>query len=182
MTTYAIAGATGQLGRFALDALLNRVDATQVVAIARDPAKLDAYAQRGVTVRQGDYDAPDGLAAALAGVDRLLLISGNALGERPRQHHNVITAAKQAGVSFIAYTSILDAPNTPIKLGAEHQATEDSLAKSGLDYALLRNGWYNENYIGGLAHPVAAGEITGAAGAGRISSASRKDLGEAAAA
>lgn len=182
MTTYAVTGATGQLGRFALDALLEKVAPSDVVAIARDPAKLAAYAERGVSVRQGDYDAPEGLPAALAGVDRLLLISGTALGERPRQHKNVITAAKDAGVSFIAYTSILDAPNTPIKLGAEHQATEASLSESGVDYALLRNGWYNENYIGSLAHQVAAGEITGAAGEGRISSASRKDLGEGAAA
>lgn len=182
MTTYAVTGATGQLGRLALDALLQKVDASQVVALARDPAKLADYAGRGVDVRQADYDAPDGLPAALAGVDRLLLISGSALGERPRQHKNVIDAARAAGVGYIAYTSILKADNTPIKLGDEHKATEATLKDSGISYDLLRNGWYNENYTGNLAGQVEAGVITGAAGQGRVSSASRADLAAGAAA
>lgn len=182
MTTYAVTGATGQLGRLTLDALLQKVDASQVVALARDPAKLADYAGRGVDVRQADYDAPDGLPEALAGVDRLLLISGSALGERPRQHKNVIDAAKAAGVGYIAYTSILKADNTPIKLGDEHKATEATLKDSGISYDLLRNGWYNENYTGNLAGQVEAGVITGAAGQGRVSSASRADLAAGAAA
>ncbi|WEK48281.1 MAG: SDR family oxidoreductase [Candidatus Andeanibacterium colombiense] len=182
MTTYAVTAASGQLGRLVLDALLEKVAATDVVALARDPAKLSDYARRGVSVRVGDYDQPETLATGLAGVDRLLLISGSALGERPRQHQAVIDAAKAAGVSYIAYTSILHADRSPIKLGAEHRATEASLAASGLAYDLLRNGWYNENYIHSLKAQVAAGEITGAQGEGKINSASRADLAEGAAA
>lgn len=181
MTTYAVTGATGKLGALALDHLLTKVDAANVVAIARDPAKLAHYAARGVQVRAGDYDAPESLPRALAGVDRLLLISGTALGERPRQHGNVIDAAKAAGVSFIAYTSILRADDTPIRLGAEHKASEDLLKLSGVGHALLRNGWYNENYVGSLPFQVQAGVITGAQGQGRISSAARADLAEGAA-
>lgn len=181
MTIYAVTGATGQLGALALDHLLGKVDAANVVAIARNPAKLASYAAKGVVVRQGDFDDVASMEQALAGVDRLLLVSGSALGERPRQHGNVIDAAKAAGVSFIAYTSILNAQETPIKLGAEHAASEDKLAASGIPHALLRNGWYNENYVGNLAYQVQAGVITGAQGNGRISSASRADLAEGAA-
>lgn len=181
MTTYGVTGASGQLGRLALDELLGKVEPSQVVALVRDPAKLADYAARGVDVRQADYDAPEGLAEALRGVDRLLLISGSALGERPRQHGNVIAAAKQAGVGYIAYTSILQADSTPIKLGEEHKATEASLKAGGIPYDLLRNGWYNENYVGNLAAQVEAGVITGAAAQGRISSASRADLAAGAA-
>lgn len=176
MTTYGVTGATGQLGKFVLDELLQKVNAGDIIAFGRDLSKLEDYKAKGVTLRPMDYDKPDELPAALQGVDRLLLISGSALGERPRQHGNVINAAKQAGVQFIAYTSILDAENTPIKLGQEHLATEKALEQSGIDHALCRMGWYNENYVGSLGAQVEYGVITGAQGQGRISSASRADL------
>ena len=181
MTTYGVAGATGQMGRLVLGELLGIVGAGDVVAIGRDPSKLADFAAKGVEVRAADYDAPETLAAALAGVDRLLLISGSALGQRPRQHAAVIDAAKAAGVGYIAYTSILDAPTTPIKLGAEHRATEDSLSASGIAHDLLRNGWYNENFFMALPLQIEAGVITGAQGDGRISSVSRADLAAGAA-
>lgn len=181
MTTYGVAGATGQLGRLALGELLGLVDAADIVAIGRDPAKLADFAAKGVDVRAADYDQPETLSAALAGIDRLLLISGSALGQRPRQHAAVIDAAKAAGVGYIAYTSILNAPTSPIRLGAEHKATEESLAASGIPHDLLRNGWYNENYFMALPMQIEAGVITGAQGEGRISSAARADLAAGAA-
>lgn len=176
MTTYGVTGATGNLGRLALDALLQLVPPGDIVALARNPAALADHAAKGVTVRAADYDAPEGLPAALAGIDRLLLISASTLGERPRQHGNVIDAAKQAGVGFIAYTSILRADDTPIRLGEEHKASEEKLGASGIPHALIRNGWYNENYVLNLPYQVETGVITGAQGQGRISSAARADL------
>lgn len=181
MTTYGVTGASGQLGQLVLDELLTQVEPGNIVAFGRDVAKLADYAARGVVVREMDYDQPDSLAGQLAGIDRLLLIAGSALGQRPRQHAAVITAAKQAGVGYIAYTSILNAPSTPIKLGAEHAATEDSLAASAILHDLLRNGWYSENYFMALPMQIEAGVITGAQGEGRISSASRADLAAGAA-
>jgi NAD(P)H dehydrogenase (quinone) len=181
MTTYAVTGASGKLGRLVLDELLRQTDAANVVALARDPATLQEYDQRGVQVRQADYDDPASLKAALRGVDRLLLISGNAVGERERQHGNVIDAAKDAGVSYIAYTSILKGDKSRLALAPEHVATEKLLAGSGLNYDLLRNGWYSENYTGGLAQSVESGKIFGAVGQGRLSTASRQDLAAGAA-
>ena len=181
MTKYAVAGASGQLGQLVLDELLQKVEAADIVALARDPSKLADYAAKGVEVRTADYDAPETLAPALAGVDRLLLISGSALGQRPRQHAEVIAAAKEAGVNYMAYTSILHTPKSPIKLAEEHRATEAALALSGIEYDLLRNGWYNENYMISLPAQVDMGVITGAQGDGRISSASRADLAAGAA-
>jgi NAD(P)H dehydrogenase (quinone) len=181
MTTYAVTGASGKLGRLVLDELLRQTDAADVVALARDPATLQEYDQRGVQVRQADYDDPASLTAALRGVDRLLLISGNAVGERERQHGNVIDAAKDAGVSYIAYTSILKGDKSRLALAPEHVATEKLLAGSGLNYDLLRNGWYSENYTGGLAQSVESGKIFGAVGQGRLSTASRRDLAAGAA-
>ena len=182
MAIYGVTGATGQLGQLVLEELLTRVPASAIVAIGRDTGKLADFAARGITVRAADYDAPESLPAALAGVDRLLLISGSALGQRPRQHGAVIDAAKAAGVGYIAYTSILNAPATPIRLGAEHAATEALLAASGIAHDLLRMGWYSENFFLALPAQLEAGVITGAQGAGRISSAPRADLAAGAAA
>jgi NAD(P)H dehydrogenase (quinone) len=176
MTTYAVTGASGQLGRKVLDALLERVDASTIVAVARDPAKLSDYAAKGIEVRQGDYDDPASLERALEGVNRVLLISGNAVGQRERQHGNVIEAAKKAGVEYIAYTSILNAAESKLALAPEHKATEQLLEDSGLNYDLLRSGWYSENFVGGLPQQVAAGVIYGASGEGRFSTATRGDI------
>lgn len=178
---YAITGATGQLGRLVVDALLRRAPADQVVALVRDPAKADEFKAKGVTVRAADYDRPETLRLALEGIDRLLLISSDAVGIRARQHQVVIDAAKAAGVELLAYTSMLHADATPAKLAAEHKATEDAIAASGLPAVILRNGWYTENHLMGLSQALAHGVMVGAAGEGRFSSAARADYAEAAA-
>ncbi len=182
MPTYAVTGASGKLGRLVLDELLGQTDAANVVALVRDPAALQEYAQRGVQVRKADYDDPAGHETALHGVDRVLLISGNAVGERERQHGNVIAAAKKAGVSYLAYTSILKGDKSRLALAPVHVATETLLAGSGLKHDVLRNGWYSENYTGGLAQALESGTIFGAAGQGKLSTASRRDLAAGAAA
>jgi len=179
---YAVTGATGQLGRHVLDILLQSTPPTQVVALARDPARLADYAARGVIVRRFDYDAPQTLAPALEGVDRLLLISANEVGRRAPQHRAVIEAAKAAGVSFIAYTSLLRADVSPLNLTAEHRVTEADLAASGLAHAVLRNGWYTENYVQSAPAALAHGALLGSARDGAISGASREDYAAAAAA
>jgi NAD(P)H dehydrogenase (quinone) len=182
MTTYAVTAASGQLGRKVLDELLERVDASNVVALARDPAKLEDYAAKGIDVREASYDDPASLDKALDGVDRVLLISGNEVGQRERQHGNVIEAAKKAEVEYIAYTSILNAQDSRLGLAPEHVATEKLLEESGLNYDLLRSAWYSENFTGGLAHQVEAGVIYGASGDGRYSTATRSDIAAGAAA
>ncbi|PXX65138.1 NAD(P)H dehydrogenase (quinone) [Nocardia tenerifensis] len=178
--TVAVTGASGQLGRLVVEALL-REGASPIVAIVRDPSKVADLAERGVDVRQASYDDPASLDRALDGVDRVLLISGNEFGERVAQHTNVIRAAERAGVELLAYTSIPRANDNPLVLAREHIGTEAVLASSTVPYALLRNGWYWENYLGGLAHAVESGVLHGAAGEGRVAGAARADYAEAAA-
>jgi NAD(P)H dehydrogenase (quinone) len=178
---YAVTGASGQLGRLAVAALVARVGAAAVVAIVRDPGKAAGLFPVGVAVRQGDYDQPQELAAAFAGVERLLLISSNAIGQRLAQHRNAIAAARQAGVARIAYTSVLRADISPLGLAEEHRQTETALAESGLPHSLLRNGWYTENYAASIPPALAHGAFIGSARDGRIASAARIDYAEAAA-
>lgn len=177
----AVTGATGQLGRFVIDALLKKVPAGEIVAAARTPAKAADLAALGVIVRQADYGQPETLEAAFAGVDKLLLISGSEVGQREAQHKAVIEAARAAGVGFIAYTSLLHADTSPLSLGVEHRATEALLKASGIPFALLRNGWYSENYAASIPPALAHHAFIGAAGEGRIASAARQDYAEAAA-
>ncbi len=183
MTTYGVTGATGQLGRLTVAALLaNGVPAGDVVAVVRTPTKAAELASQGVQVRHGDYTDPEGWATALAGVDTLLLVSSSEVGQRVSQHETVIDAARAAGVTRIVYTSLLRADTTEIVLAPEHKATEELLVASGVSYTFLRNGWYIENYTAQLGQYQAQGAITAAAGDGRIAAASRADYAAAAAA
>lgn len=179
---YAVTGASGQLGQLVINALIDRgVNPGAIVAIARTPSKAAGLAARGVIVRPGDYDQPAMLESALAGVDRLLLVSSNSHDNRVAQHRRAVEAAKAAGVALVAYTSILHAPTSLIALAADHRATEALLTASGMKWIFLRNGWYNENYAGAVAGAVRSGGVYGSAGQGRISAAGRRDYAEAAA-
>ncbi|PVZ11984.1 SDR family oxidoreductase [Actinomycetospora cinnamomea] len=179
--TYAVTGATGHLGRLAVDALLRRgVPARNVFALVRDPGRADDLAALGVGVREADYDRPETLGPALEGIERLLLVSSPTAGNRIEQHSNVIRAADAADVGLVVYTSILHADETQNALAPEHAATEDVLQGSGLPFAVARNGWYVENYTGRLDEYLSRGEIVGAAGDGRVSAATRADFAEAA--
>jgi NAD(P)H dehydrogenase (quinone) len=179
--SFAVTGATGHLGRRAVDALLRRgIPAGNVFALVRDPEKAKDLADLGVGVREADYDRPDTLGPALEGIERLLLVSSPTTGDRVRQHTAVIDAANAADVGMIVYTSVIHADETELLLAPEHAETEDFLQGSGVPFAVARNGWYTENYTGRLDEYLARGEIVGASGQGRISAATRTDYAEAA--
>ena len=178
-----ITGATGQLGRHVVEALLERnVPAEDIVAAGRSVEKLAGFAERGVRVKAMDYADARSVAAALKGAQKVLLISGSEVGQRVEQHRTVIEAAKAEGVELLAYTSIANADTTGMRLAAEHQATEAILRESGVPFVLLRNGWYLENYTDQLPGTLAQGGLAGSAGDGRVSAASRVDYAHAAAA
>lgn len=179
---YLVTGATGQLGRLAIQSLLASVPAARIVAAVRNPARAADLAALGVQVRQADYDQPAGWDAALAGVERVLLVSSSEIGRRVAQHGHVIDAAARAGVQLLAYTSLLHADRSPLGLATEHQATEALLAASGVPHVRLRHGWYTENYLGRVKAAVQSGRLAGCAGEGRIAPAARADYAAAAAA
>lgn len=179
----AVTGATGHLGSLIIESLLSRsVAPGDITAIVRNEAKAAALAEKGVRVAVAPYEDVTALTAALQGTDRLVLVSGSEVGQRLAQHTNVIDAAKAAGVQFIAYTSLLNLDTSELGLAPEHRGTEQLLADSGIDHALLRNGWYWENYAAALDSGRATGEFFGAAGSARVAGAARRDYAEAAAA
>jgi len=184
MTTHLVTGAGGNLGRRAVETLLDAKPG-KVIAASRDPAKLAALAARGAETRKADFNDPASLASAFAGVDRLLLVSTDALdrpGTRLAQHRNAIAAAIKAGVKHVVYTSAPAARPLP-KGGVldDHYWTEQALAASGLDWTILRNHIYAEISLMGLPHAIATGQLFTATGEGGRSYVTRDDCARAAA-
>jgi NAD(P)H dehydrogenase (quinone) len=168
-----VTGASGQLGRLVVEGLVKA--GADVVAGARNTA-----VDLGVEVREADYDRPETLETALAGAEKVLLISASEPGRRVPQHTAVVDAAARAGVRHLVYTSAPHADTTALVLAPEHKATEEAIRASGIPFTFLRNGWYHENYLDTIARAAATGEIVGAAGAGRVASAAREDFAAAA--
>ncbi|WP_200300675.1 NAD(P)H-binding protein [Streptomyces adelaidensis] len=174
-----VTGATGSLGRFVVEGLLEKVPAEQITAVVRSEEKAAGFAARGVKIAVADYNTPETFDGVFAAGDKVLLISGNEVGsDRVGQHKVVIEAAKAAGAALLAYTS---APGSlTAALADDHRGTEEALLASGLTYALLRNGWYNENYTEQLGPVLEYNAVTHGAGEGRVSSATRADYAAAA--
>jgi NAD(P)H dehydrogenase (quinone) len=180
--TIAIIGATGNLSGHTIDILLERgVDAGGILALGRDAERLAALAGRGLRTGVVDLNDVAGTAATLAGAEKLLLVSFGDLGSRVAQHAGAIQAARQAGVPHLVYTSGLQAPTTILRLAADHKATEELVTASGIPATFLRNGWYTENHLQDFAAAREHGVIANSIGAGRIATAPRRELAEAAA-
>lgn len=178
--TILVTGATGNLGRLIIDSLLERgADPQSIVAGARDTTKVTDPRVRTMHL---DYTDAASVAAAVDGVDTVILVSGSEVGQRVSQHGAVIDAAKAAGVTRFVYTSAPKATTSDLVLAPEHKATEELIAAAGLPAIILRNNWYTENYAADLARAAETGVLTAGAGDGRVASASRKDFAEAAAA
>lgn len=176
MAKIIVSGASGQFGHAAASRLLDK--GCQVIALSRSVDKLADLAARGAEVRAADFDSPDGLQEAMAGADKLLLISTTMVGQRPRQHGNAIAAAKAAGVKHIVYTSVTDGgnPNHPAVEQHDHYATEQLLKESGLAYTILRNSQYSEAIATAMAIPaLTAGSKPDNCGDGKIAFVSRDD-------
>jgi NAD(P)H dehydrogenase (quinone) len=185
----AVAGASGQLGSLVVNELIKQ-RASQpgmaLTAITRTPGRHAAWQVQGVDVRFGDFDQPQDLAAAFHGVERLLLISTNAIdgtGRRLEQHRHAIAAARLAGVGHIVYTSFLqpEAGKTSL-LNDDHRATEALLRESGIGHAILRNAFYQDLLLVLLGTAAVDGQLRTAMGQGHVSCVAREDCAHAAAA
>ncbi|WP_395245549.1 SDR family oxidoreductase [Agromyces sp. MMS24-K17] len=181
--TILITAVSGHYGRLVVDALLERgANPADLVATARDTSKIADLAERGIRTAVLDYDRPETIAAALDGVDRVLLVSGSEPGARLAGHRNVIDAAVAAGVELLAYTSISKADTAvDFPLVADHLATEQAIAASGLPAVILRNDWYTENYTADVSRAAESGVVASSTGDGRVASATRADYADAAA-
>jgi NAD(P)H dehydrogenase (quinone) len=182
--TLFVTGASGHLGRRVVELLLEKA-AGKIVAGTRKPEKLADLAAKGVVVRQADFEDPKGLQAALAGVDRVLIISTDAIdrpGRRLAQHQAAVAAAASAGVKHAVYTSMPNPETSPVVFAPDHLGTEQALKASGMGWTILRNCWYTDYLIMTLAPAVASGKLVAATGQGGAPYVTREDCAQAAAA
>lgn len=178
-----VTGATGKLGTKVVETLLKSVPASQLAVSVRNPEKAEGLRARGVEVRHGDFDRPETLTSAFAGIDRILIISADGDNEtRIRQHTNAVAAAQRAQVGLIAYTSLVNARESSMFLAPPHRAAEEAILKTGIPYSFLRNNWYLENEIGSIQGVLAGAPLVTSAGSGRVGWALQQDYAEAAAA
>lgn len=178
-----VTGATGKLGAKIVETLLETVPAEQLAVSVRSPEKAQNLKDRGVDVRHGDFNEPDTLDKAFAGIDRLLIVSTDGDNQtRIVQHGNAVAAAQRAGVSFIAYTSIVNAQESKNLMAPPHQATEQAIQKTGIPYAFLRNNWYLENEASGIQSVLAGAPWLTSAQNGKVGWAPQQDYAAAAAA
>ena len=175
-----VTGAGGQLGRRVVELLLEG-GATQVIAGTRDPSKLSIP---GVEVRKVDFADAAGLDAAFAGVDQVLLISTDVIGEaRQKLQATAVAAAAKAKVKHLLYTSLSNpGEGSPVLLAPDHDLTERAIEATGIDYTFLRNALYMENFLQALPSALASGQWYVAWGQGRSAHVSREDCARAAAA
>jgi NAD(P)H dehydrogenase (quinone) len=182
--TLFVTGASGQLGRRVVQLLVEQ-GAGRVVAGTRTPERLADLTQHGAIVRKADFEDAESLESAFAGVDRVLIISTDAIdrpGRRIAQHRAAVAAATKAGVKHVVYTSMPNPETSPVVFAPDHLSTEQALAAGGLSYTILRNCWYTDFLIPALAAAVATGKLVAAAGDGGAPYVTREDCARAAAA
>ena len=177
-----VTGATGNLGAKIVEELLKKISPKQLAVSVRDPKKAENLKALGVEVRHGDFDFPETLDAAFAGIDRLLIVSTAGETEpRIKQLRNAVSAAQRANVKFIGYTSIVNASHNKLFVAPAHKDAEEAILKTGIPYSFLRNNWYLENEVGSIQGVMAGAPWVTSAGTGKTGWALQQDFAEAAA-
>lgn len=171
-----VTAATGQLGRRAVQALLDK--SIDVVATVRNPDKARGILGSGVTIRRGDYEAPETLVKAFADSDVLLLIpSAVPVEQRIRQHFNALQAAKQAGVKRVVFASFMAAtPASRFDIAPFLLYAESKLRLSGLDWTIARDGMYLDPIADWLPELIRMGRLPYPVRDGRVAYICRDDL------
>jgi NAD(P)H dehydrogenase (quinone) len=141
-----VSGASGHLGRAVVSELLQRAGGHEVVAITRTPETVSGSAH----ARFGDYDRPESLAEAYAGLDRLLIITTVAPepGKRGAQNVAAIDAAVKAGVKHIVFMSAVGTrqEEEPAR-GASYWRGEQHLIAAAPAWTILRMNFYAEAFL-----------------------------------
>ncbi len=181
---YLVTGASGKLGRSVVNHLLTtyKVPANKIIAASRDTAKLADLAAKGVAIRKADFADTASLDAAFKDVERILLISTDAMepGVRQKQHVAAVTAAEKAKVDHVLYTSMPTPGTSAVLFAPDHNKTETALTASTIKgWTVLRHNWYFENLLFSLPQALKSGTQYTAAAQGKIAHIARDDLAQA---
>ena len=184
MSKILVTGATGQLGSYLINKLLEKVSHEEITALVRDENKAEALKNKGVQIIVGNYEDRASLVKAFKGIDKLYFISSSEMKSRVEQHENVVKAAVEAKVGHIFYTSVQrkseDGSSPSAIITNDHVKTDEIIKQSELTYTILRHGLYSDilpMFIGDKV--IETGTIFLPAADGKAAFASRKDMAEA---
>lgn len=152
---YLVTGADGKLAGRVAENMLKEVSGKDLIFTCPNVARLSEekkkeWIEKGVEIREANYDNEEQMTEAFYGADRLFFISSIINGpKRVEQHKNVINACKKADVKHITYTSFFGADREGYNqyVLPDHRATEKMLIESGIEYNIMRNNLYMENYL-----------------------------------
>ena len=181
-----VTGANGQLAGWVIRNLLKLTDVKNIAVCSRttDSAFADELRGRGVDVREGDFDRPETLPAAMAGITKVLIIPTYSPNDvRLSQNLNALHAAKAAGVRHVVYPSFINASATSLADHSfeVHYPTEQAILGSGLTYTILRHALYADITLGDIDVTLATGVFRRPGGKAASAYVAREDLGLSAA-
>jgi uncharacterized protein YbjT (DUF2867 family) len=165
-----VIGATGTIGSEVVGQLLAADERPRAFVRDRDRARRLLGEQVEQVV--GDLDRPETVEAALAGVDRLFLLTTQS-SRQPDWERTVIAAATHAGVAQLVKLSVFRADEqSPLRFVRQHWQAERALEQSGLAWTMVRPVFLMQN----LRAMVRGGAIYTAAGVGRVAMIDARDI------
>jgi NAD(P)H dehydrogenase (quinone) len=176
-----ITGANGQLGRLIVEEVLSRAPDLPLAVSVRDASAAADLAARGVEVRQADYHHLVSVAAAFAGVDRLLLMPTPTPDARERisEMRSVVRLAAEEGVRHIVYPGAGEVEGVDFPLLRAHTRVFREIEATGIETTLLRANIYDEIIAGEVTGAMAAGELAAPVGDARVAPVLRTDMARA---
>jgi uncharacterized protein YbjT (DUF2867 family) len=165
-----VMGATGQVGSAVVRGLLGASQRPR--AFTRDPGAARERLGEDADFIGGDFGSPGTIDRAVAGVERVLLLTPQDV-RQPQWEAGVIEAAGRAGVRHVVKLSVFRADETsPLQFVRQHRQSERALEASGLAFTILRPVFFMQN----LLAMVREGILASAAEDGRVAMIDARDV------
>lgn len=169
-----VIGGTGNIGRAVVQMLAEKGEPFKV--LARDPLKTEKMLGSNVDLVGGDLSIPDTISAAMAGVDKLFLVTPLHL-DQVAMKSTAIQAAKDAGVKHIIMsTGIGASPDAGVEVGRWHGQSQEEVKATGISYTFLQPGFFMQNMLM-FAEPISnMGQFFMPLGSGKVNWVDARDI------
>jgi (4-alkanoyl-5-oxo-2,5-dihydrofuran-3-yl)methyl phosphate reductase len=166
-----VTGATGTVGREVVTQLLAAGEKVRGMTRTPSTAKLDPR----VEVVQGDFAAPNTLAKAVDGVDRVFSLT---FGPQTGTHEkDLAAAAKKAGVRHIVKLSAMGGDReTKNAIRIWHEEGEEAIKETGISWTVVRPGGFMSNALHWRGTIRAEGKVFSNYGEGKLPSVHPRDI------
>jgi len=169
-----VIGGRSNIGSALIESLLGRDQ--RVRALVREGGRTEGL-PAAVEAATGDLADPDSLGQAMAGIEKVFLLS-SAHRDAVAWHRNAIDAAREAGVQLLVRSSILGADrDSAAEFVSAHTICDRYLEQSGLDHVIVRPNLFLQNVPESTIPSIdGAGSFYADAGEARISMVDTRDV------